>query len=82
MIVVMEPGASRAAVEAVEARIRAAGHGVHVSRGAERTIVGAIRPKTNCDTSCDKDRYERRRCADGRSCSATWATRGMDREAS
>ena len=42
MIVVMEPGASRAAVEAVEARIRAAGHGVHVSRGAERTIVGAI----------------------------------------
>ena len=42
MIVVMEPGASREAVEAVEGRIRAAGLDVHVSRGVERTLVGAI----------------------------------------
>jgi len=42
MIVVMESGASREAVEAVEQRIRAAGQEVHVSRGVERTLVGAI----------------------------------------
>lgn len=42
MIVVMEPGASREAVEVVEGRIRAAGLDVHVSRGVERTLVGAI----------------------------------------
>ena len=42
MIVVMEAGASPEVIEAVEARIRAAGLGVHVSRGAERTLVGAI----------------------------------------
>ncbi|CAG1009255.1 3-deoxy-7-phosphoheptulonate synthase [Burkholderiales bacterium] len=42
MIIVMEPGASQPAVEAVEKRIRAAGLAVHVSRGVERTLVGAI----------------------------------------
>jgi 3-deoxy-7-phosphoheptulonate synthase len=42
MIIVMEPGASRDAVEAVEKRIRAAGLEVHVSRGVERTLVGAV----------------------------------------
>ena len=42
MIIVMEPGASREAVEAVEKRIRAAGLEVHVSRGVERTLVGAV----------------------------------------
>ena len=42
MIIVMEPGASREAVEAVEKRIRAAGLSVHVSRGVERTLVGAV----------------------------------------
>ena len=42
MIIVMEPGASRDAVEAVEKRIRAAGLDVHVSRGVERTLVGAV----------------------------------------
>jgi 3-deoxy-7-phosphoheptulonate synthase len=42
MIIVMEPGASRDAVEAVEKRIRDAGLEVHVSRGVERTLVGAV----------------------------------------
>jgi len=42
MIIVMEPGASPEAVEAVEKRIRAAGLDVHVSRGVERTLVGAV----------------------------------------
>src|SRR5512147_3153797 len=42
MIIVMEPGASKDAIEAVEKRVRAAGLGVHVSRGVERTLVGAI----------------------------------------
>jgi 3-deoxy-7-phosphoheptulonate synthase len=42
MIIVMERGAAKAAIEAVEARIRASGLDVHVSRGVERTLVGAI----------------------------------------
>jgi 3-deoxy-7-phosphoheptulonate synthase len=42
MIIVMEPGASPEAIEAVEKRIRAAGLEVHVSRGVERTLVGAV----------------------------------------
>jgi 3-deoxy-7-phosphoheptulonate synthase len=42
MIIVMEPGASREAVEAVEKRIRAAGLAVHVSKGVERTLIGAV----------------------------------------
>jgi 3-deoxy-7-phosphoheptulonate synthase len=42
MIVVMQPEAGEAAIAAVEARIRAEGLGVHVSRGTERTLIGAI----------------------------------------
>jgi 3-deoxy-7-phosphoheptulonate synthase len=42
MIVVMQPEAGDAAIAAVEARIRAEGLGVHVSRGTERTLIGAI----------------------------------------
>ncbi|MBX6378572.1 MAG: 3-deoxy-7-phosphoheptulonate synthase [Clostridia bacterium] len=42
MIVVMRPGATEAEVEAVCERVRSLGFGAHVSKGAERTIVGAI----------------------------------------
>jgi len=42
MIVVMQPDAGDAAIAGVEARIRAEGLGVHVSRGTERTLIGAI----------------------------------------
>jgi len=42
MIVVMEPEAGDAAIAAVEAKIRAEGLRVHVSRGTERTLIGAI----------------------------------------
>jgi 3-deoxy-7-phosphoheptulonate synthase len=42
MIVVMQPGAGDAAIAAVEQRIRAEGFAVHVSRGIERTLIGAI----------------------------------------
>ena len=42
MIVVMQPDAGESAIAAVEAKIRAEGLGVHVSRGTERTLIGAI----------------------------------------
>jgi 3-deoxy-7-phosphoheptulonate synthase len=42
MIIVMQPEAGDAEIAAVEARIRAAGLEVHVSRGTERTLIGAI----------------------------------------
>lgn len=42
MIVVMQPGAGDAAIAAVEQKIRAEGLAVHVSRGTERTLIGAI----------------------------------------
>jgi 3-deoxy-7-phosphoheptulonate synthase len=42
MIVVMQPEAGTSEVAAVEARIRAEGLAVHVSRGSERTLIGAI----------------------------------------
>src|SRR5256886_551589 len=42
MIIVMQPDADQAAIEAVEAKIRAHGLGVHISRGTERTLIGAI----------------------------------------
>lgn len=45
MIVVMEPHASEALVEAVVDRLRELGLGVHLSRGVERTIIGAIGDK-------------------------------------
>ena len=52
MIVVMEPGASRESVEAVEMRIRAAGLDVHRSRGVERTLVGAIGDERILEPGC------------------------------
>ena len=42
MIVVMQPDAGESAIAAVEAKILAEGLGVHVSRGTERTLIGAI----------------------------------------
>ncbi len=42
MIVVMQPDAGESAVAAVESRIHAEGLRVHVSRGTERTLIGAI----------------------------------------
>jgi len=42
MIIVMQPDAGDRAIAAVEARIRAQGLGVHVSRGTERTLIGAV----------------------------------------
>ena len=42
MIIVMQPDAGERAIAAVEAKIRAQGLGVHVSRGTERTLIGAV----------------------------------------
>ncbi len=42
MIIVMQPDADEAAIAAVEAKIRAHGLDVHVSRGTERTLIGAV----------------------------------------
>ncbi|HHV62010.1 MAG TPA: 3-deoxy-7-phosphoheptulonate synthase [Firmicutes bacterium] len=42
MIIVMLPGATHREVDGVVARIEAAGLRVHVSRGEERTIIGAV----------------------------------------
>src|SRR5439155_2645088 len=41
MIIVMHPDADDAAIAAVEAKIRAHGLDVHISRGTERTLIGA-----------------------------------------
>jgi 3-deoxy-7-phosphoheptulonate synthase len=49
MIIVMEPDAGDAEIAAVEARIRAAGLDVHVSRGTERTLIGAIGDERKLD---------------------------------
>ncbi|MBX5437071.1 MAG: 3-deoxy-7-phosphoheptulonate synthase [Alicyclobacillaceae bacterium] len=45
MIVVMKEGATPADVEQVVALLKGRGLGVHVSEGAERTVVGIIGPK-------------------------------------
>ena len=42
MIIVMQPDAGPDQIEAVEAKIRAHGLAVHVSRGTERTLIGAV----------------------------------------
>ncbi len=49
MIIVMEKDASDVAVAAVEAKIRANGLDVHVSRGTERTLIGAIGDERKLD---------------------------------
>jgi 3-deoxy-7-phosphoheptulonate synthase len=42
MIIVMQPDATEAAIQAVEAKILAHGLQVHISRGTERTLIGAV----------------------------------------
>jgi 3-deoxy-7-phosphoheptulonate synthase len=42
MIIVMQPDAGTEQIEAVEAKIRSHGLAVHVSRGTERTLIGAV----------------------------------------
>ena len=49
MIIVMDPDAGDAEIAAVEARIRAAGLDVHISRGTERTLIGAIGDERKLD---------------------------------
>jgi 3-deoxy-7-phosphoheptulonate synthase len=49
MIIVMEREATEAAVAAVEAKIRAKGLDVHVSRGTERTLIGAVGDERKLD---------------------------------
>jgi 3-deoxy-7-phosphoheptulonate synthase len=51
MIIVMQEGAGDAEIEAVAARIRAHGLDVHVSRGVERTLIGAIGDERSLDPS-------------------------------
>jgi 3-deoxy-7-phosphoheptulonate synthase len=49
MIIVMQPEAGEAEIEAVEAKIRAHGLDVHVSRGTERTLIGAVGDERRLD---------------------------------
>jgi 3-deoxy-7-phosphoheptulonate synthase len=49
MIIVMEREATEAAVAAVEAKIRGKGLDVHVSRGTERTLIGAVGDERKLD---------------------------------
>ncbi len=46
MIVVMESGADEAQIARVSERLQQLGFGVHLSRGAERTVIGAIGDKS------------------------------------
>ncbi|KYH33038.1 3-deoxy-7-phosphoheptulonate synthase [Neomoorella mulderi] len=46
MIIIMEPGATLEEQQAVIARLEREGFKVHLSRGVERTIIGAIGDKT------------------------------------
>ncbi|MEP6941525.1 MAG: 3-deoxy-7-phosphoheptulonate synthase [Betaproteobacteria bacterium] len=49
MIIVMQPEAGDAEVEGVCAKIRAHGLDVHVSRGTERTLIGAVGDERKLD---------------------------------
>ena len=49
MIIVMQPDAGDAEIEAVEAKIRAHGLAVHISRGTERTLIGAVGDERKLD---------------------------------
>lgn len=46
MIVVMKPGATEDQIQQVIARLKEFGFDVHVSKGVERTVIGAIGEKT------------------------------------
>jgi 3-deoxy-7-phosphoheptulonate synthase len=49
MIIVMQPEAGNAEIAAVEAKIRAHGLAVHISRGTERTLIGAVGDERKLD---------------------------------
>src|SRR5438046_2686315 len=49
MIIVMQRGASEEAIEAVEKKILAHGLQVHISRGTERTLIGAVGDESKLD---------------------------------
>jgi 3-deoxy-7-phosphoheptulonate synthase len=49
MIIVMQRGASEQQIEAVEAKIIAHGLQVHISRGTERTLIGAVGDERKLD---------------------------------
>src|SRR3954463_11720454 len=49
MIIVMERDAQERDIQAVEAKIVAQGLDVHVSRGTERTLIGAIGDERKLD---------------------------------
>jgi 3-deoxy-7-phosphoheptulonate synthase len=49
MIIVMQPEAGDAEIAAVEAKIRAHGLDVHISRGTERTLIGAVGDERKLD---------------------------------
>jgi len=49
MIIVMQPDADDAAIAAVEEKIRSHGLAVHVSRGTERTLIGAVGDERKLD---------------------------------
>ncbi|MBK6337163.1 MAG: 3-deoxy-7-phosphoheptulonate synthase [Betaproteobacteria bacterium] len=49
MIIVMQPDAGDAAIAAVEAKIRSYGLDVHISRGSERTLIGAVGDERKLD---------------------------------
>src|SRR6476469_312406 len=49
MIIVMQPDAGEAEIAAVEAKIRSHGLDVHVSRGTERTLIGAVGDERKLD---------------------------------
>src|SRR5881394_1189977 len=49
MIIVMQPDADEKAIAAVEAKILAHGLQVHISRGTERTLIGAVGDERKLD---------------------------------
>jgi 3-deoxy-7-phosphoheptulonate synthase len=49
VIIVMQPEAGAAEVDAVENKIRAHGLDVHISRGTERTLIGAVGDERKLD---------------------------------
>ena len=49
MIIVMQPEAGAREVDAVETKIRAHGLDVHISRGTERTLIGAVGDERKLD---------------------------------
>src|ERR1044071_7752471 len=49
MIIVIHRGATEQQIEAVEAKIIAHGLAVHVSRGTERTLIGAVGDERKLD---------------------------------